>query len=109
MFCIARNRESNIDFRLGFRVEPRINLMFRKVVEDLVRNFEVDITSRYDSLSRKNVIGDFRFVVMEKYRSYDYDLPFYQKIFNFLRHFSATFRFHTFLSEVTSRNNIAYK
>ena len=42
-----------IDFRLGFRVEPRINFMFRKVVEDLVKNFEVDITSRYESLGRK--------------------------------------------------------
>ncbi|MCX6290872.1 MAG: KUP/HAK/KT family potassium transporter [Bacteroidetes bacterium] len=69
-----------IDFRLGFRVEPRINLMFRKVVEDLVRNFEVDITSRYESLGRKNLIGDFRFVVMEKFLSYDNELPFYEKI-----------------------------
>ena len=68
------------DFRLGFRVEPRINLMFRKVVEDLVRNFEVDITSRYESLGRKNLIGDFRFVVMEKFLSYDNELPFYEKI-----------------------------
>lgn len=69
-----------IDFRLGFRVEPRINLMFRRVVEDMVRNFEVDITSRYESLGRKNLIGDFRFVVMEKYLSYENELPFYEKI-----------------------------
>lgn len=69
-----------IDFRLGFRIEPRINLMFRKVVEDMVRNFEVDITSRYESLGRKNLIGDFRFVVMEKYLSNENELPFYEKI-----------------------------
>lgn len=69
-----------IDFRLGFRVEPRINLMFRKVVEDMVKNFEVDITSRYESLGRKNVIGDFRFVVMEKFLSFENELPFYEKI-----------------------------
>ncbi|MFM2135360.1 MAG: hypothetical protein RL021_760 [Bacteroidota bacterium] len=69
-----------IDFRLGFRVEPRINLMFRRVVEEMVRNFEVDITSRYESLGRKNLIGDFRFVVMEKYLSYENELPFYEKI-----------------------------
>lgn len=69
-----------IDFRLGFRVEPRINLMFRKVVEDMVKNFEVDITSRYESLGRKNLIGDFRFVVMEKFLSYENELPFYEKI-----------------------------
>jgi KUP system potassium uptake protein len=69
-----------IDFRLGFRIEPRINLMFRKVVEDMVKNFEVDITSRYESLGRKNLIGDFRFVVMEKFLSYENELPFYEKI-----------------------------
>ncbi|REJ80960.1 MAG: potassium transporter Kup [Bacteroidetes bacterium] len=69
-----------IDFRLGFRVEPLINLMFRKVVEDMVKNFEVDITSRYESLGRKNLIGDFRFVVMEKFLSYENELPFYEKI-----------------------------
>jgi KUP system potassium uptake protein len=54
--------------------------MFRKVVEDMVRNFEVDITSRYESLGRKNLIGDFRFVVMEKFLSYENELPFYEKI-----------------------------
>ena len=69
-----------IDFRLGFRVAPRINLMFRRVVEEMVRNFEVDITSRYESLGRKNLIGDFRFVVMEKFLSYESELPFYEKI-----------------------------
>jgi KUP system potassium uptake protein len=69
-----------VDFRLGFRVEPRVNLMFRKVVEDLVKNFEVDITSRYESLGRKNVIGDFRFVVLEKFLSYENELPFFEKI-----------------------------
>src|SRR5258705_3301884 len=69
-----------IDFRLGFRVDPRINLMFRKVVEDLVKNFEVDITSRYESLGRQNVIGDFKFVVLEKFLSYENELPFYEKI-----------------------------
>jgi KUP system potassium uptake protein len=69
-----------VDFRLGFRVEPKVNLMFRKVVEDLVKNFEVDITSRYESLGRKNVIGDFRFVVLEKFLSYENELPFFEKI-----------------------------
>lgn len=65
-----------IDFRLGFRVEQRINLFFRKVVEELVEKGEVDITSRYQSLSRQHLIGDFRFVVMEKFLSYENDLPF---------------------------------
>src|SRR6187402_3883334 len=37
---IIPNDIIRIDFRLGFRMEPRINLMFRKVVEDLVANKE---------------------------------------------------------------------
>ncbi|GAA4298818.1 KUP/HAK/KT family potassium transporter [Nibribacter koreensis] len=67
-----------IDFRLGFRVEQRINLFFRRVVEDLVKNGEVDITSRYSSLNKQNLIGDFRFVVLEKFLSYENDLPFWE-------------------------------
>lgn len=68
-----------IDFRLGFRIEPKINLMFRKVVEDMVKNKEVDITSRYASLNKNNIIGDFRFIVIEKFISYENELPFYEK------------------------------
>jgi KUP system potassium uptake protein len=64
-----------VDFKLGFRVEPRVNLFFRKVVEDMVQNKEVDFTSRYTSLSKRNLIGDFKFVVLEKHLSSDNDLP----------------------------------
>jgi KUP system potassium uptake protein len=64
-----------VDFRLGFRIEHRVNLFFRKVVEDLVKNKEVDFTSRYTSLNKRNVIGDFRFVVLEKHLSHENDLP----------------------------------
>jgi KUP system potassium uptake protein len=77
---VAEDDIIRIDFRLGFRVAPRINLMFRKVVEDLVRNREVDITSRYESLNKNNVIGDFKFVVLEKFLSYDNELPAFEKI-----------------------------
>ncbi len=83
-----------IDFRLGFRVAPRVNLMFRKVVEDMVKNKEVDITSRYKSLNKNNIIGDFRFIVIEKFISYDNDLPFHEKIildiYSFLKHLSLS-------------------
>jgi len=78
---IAADDIIRVDFRIGFRVAPRINLMFRKVVQDLVKNKEVDITSRYESLNRNNVIGDFKFVVLEKFLSYENDeLPFFEKV-----------------------------
>lgn len=77
---IIPNDIIRVEFRLGFRVEPRINLMFRQVVKDLVANKEVNITSRYESLERNNVVGDFQFVVMEKYLSNDNDLPLLERI-----------------------------
>ena len=77
---IETNDIIRVDFKLGFRIEPRINLLFRKVVEDLVKEKEVDITSRYESLNKNNVIGDFKFVVLEKYLGYDTEIPFYKKI-----------------------------
>ena len=77
---IIPNDIIRVDFRLGFRMEPRVNLMFRKVVEDLVANKEVNITSRYESLEKNNVTGDFQFIVMEKFLSQDNDLPFLERI-----------------------------
>ncbi|WP_400191038.1 KUP/HAK/KT family potassium transporter [Hymenobacter sp. B81] len=77
---LASNDAFRVTFRLGFRVEQKINLYFRKVVEDLVRNKEVDITSRYESLSKQHVTGDFRFVVLEKFLSVENELPMVEKV-----------------------------
>lgn len=77
---LAPDDAFRITFRLGFRVEQKINLYFRKVIEELVRNKEVDITSRYESLSKQHVTGDFRFVVMEKYLSVENEFPTMEKL-----------------------------
>lgn len=77
---IAPDDVIKVTFRLGFRVEQRINLYFRRVIQDMVKNKEVDITSRYESLSKQNVIGDFRFVVLEKFLSFENDLPFWERM-----------------------------
>ncbi|MEO6546485.1 MAG: KUP/HAK/KT family potassium transporter [Ferruginibacter sp.] len=89
---IIPNDIIRIEFRLGFKVQPRINLLFRKVVEDMVRDKEVNITSRYESLGKNNVVGDFQFVVMEKFLSQDNELPFFEKI---------VMKFHFWLKEVS--------
>ncbi len=89
---IIPNDIIRVEFRLGFRVEQKVNLMFRKVVEDLVMNKEVNITSRYESLERNNIVGDFQFIVMEKYLSNDNELPFFEKL---------VMRLYFFLKEVS--------
>jgi len=77
---IIPNDIVRIEFKLGFRIETRINLMFRKVVEDLVANREVNIISRYESQANENTVGDFQFMVMEKYISHDSELPFFERV-----------------------------
>jgi KUP system potassium uptake protein len=89
---IIPNDIIRIDFRLGFRVEPKIDLFFRKVVEDLVINHEVNVISRYESLGKNNVAGDFQFIVMEKYLSQDNELSFWEKII---------MKFHFLLKEIS--------
>lgn len=89
---IIPNEIIRVDFSLGFRVQPRINLMFRKVIEDLVQNKEVNVSSRYESLEKNNIVGDFQFVVMEKYLSQDNDLPFFERL---------VMKFHFWLKEIS--------
>ncbi|RKS02319.1 MULTISPECIES: KUP/HAK/KT family potassium transporter [unclassified Flavobacterium] len=69
-----------IDFYLGFREPTKINLMFKQVIKEMVVRGEVDITSRYESLNKNNIIGDFKFVLSEKFLSNDSDLTFFEKI-----------------------------
>ncbi|RYF44406.1 MAG: potassium transporter Kup, partial [Chitinophagaceae bacterium] len=69
-----------IDFRLGFRVEQRVNVLFRKVVEEMVAAGEIDITSKYKSLEAQKIPGDFRFVVIEKILSNSNSLRFIERI-----------------------------
>jgi len=77
---ITKDDVYRVDFNLGFREPTKINLMFKEVLKDMVSKGEVDITSRYESLSKNNILGDFKFVLSEKYLSNDSDLTFFEKI-----------------------------
>ncbi|RTY95184.1 KUP/HAK/KT family potassium transporter [Flavobacterium sp. GT3R68] len=83
-----------IDFYLGFREPTKINLMFKEVIKDMVKNGEVDITSRYESLNKNNILGDFKFVLSAKFLSNDSDLTFFESIvmntYFFMKRFSLT-------------------
>lgn len=83
-----------VDFRLGFRVQPRVNLLFRKVVEELVASKELDITSRYESLSKYNLAADFRFVILERFLSVENEFSLKNRFilngYFFLRNFAQS-------------------
>ncbi|MBD1362899.1 KUP/HAK/KT family potassium transporter [Mucilaginibacter sp. ZT4R22] len=68
---LKEDKVIRVEFRLGFRIQPRINVLFRKVVQEMVANKQLDITSRYPSLKQYHMAADFQFVLMEKFLSYE--------------------------------------
>lgn len=83
-----------VDFKLGFQVEPRINMFLRNVIKDLQENEEIDLTSKHESMKKHEIPSDFRFVIIEKIPTYDYQLPVFQEIvmsiYYFIKRISLT-------------------
>ena len=77
---IVPNEVIRVEFRLGFRVAPRTNLMFKKVICEMIQNQEIRVESKYERLQRTNPVGDVQFIVMEKFLSNDNELPLTERI-----------------------------
>lgn len=77
---IIPNDIIRVDFKLGFRRQPRINVLFQQVIEELVAKREINISAKYETLEKGKTTGDFQFIVMEKYLSQDSDLPFWERV-----------------------------
>jgi KUP system potassium uptake protein len=60
-----------VDFHIGFKVIPKINLYFREVLEDLKASGEISLHSSYDSLRKHNFEGDFKFILIDRIMSRD--------------------------------------
>ncbi|MBK8880802.1 MAG: KUP/HAK/KT family potassium transporter, partial [Bacteroidales bacterium] len=63
-----------IDFHIGFKVDTKINLYFREVLEDLVKSGEITIESGYDSMKKYGLPGDFKYVLIERILLKDFRL-----------------------------------
>jgi KUP system potassium uptake protein len=63
-----------IDFHIGFKVDPKINLYFMEIVEDLVESGEITLESSYDSLKKFGLKGDFKFILIERVMLHDFEL-----------------------------------
>ncbi len=83
-----------VEFRLGFRVQARVNGLFRKVVEEMVQNKELNIVSRYPSLQKYHLASDFRFVILEKFLSYENEFSFNENFilrsYFYIKHFGQS-------------------
>jgi KUP system potassium uptake protein len=69
-----------IEFRIGFKVLPKVNLFLRKAIEEMTERKEISIISRYRSLQKYALPGDFKFVLLEKALSLENVLSLKQDI-----------------------------
>ena len=58
-----------ININIGFRIQPRTELFFKKIVRDLVANKELNLHTIPDGSTAYNNEPDYKFVVIEKYLS----------------------------------------
>ena len=58
-----------INVNIGFRVQPKTELYFKRIIKDLVANKELNLHIRPDGSTRYNNEPDFKFIVIEKFLS----------------------------------------
>ena len=63
-----------VDFHLGFKVEPKINLYFREILADLIETGQISIDSSYPSLRKHSLPADFIYVLIDRVMPRDYKL-----------------------------------
>jgi len=68
-----------IDIISGFKLGIHVDDYLRKIAERMEKNGEVELLSRYPSLRKNHIRGDFRFVVVERIMRNTLCLPFFKK------------------------------
>lgn len=58
-----------INIYTGFRIQPRTELFFKRIVQELVQRKELNLHVRPDGSTKYNPDPDFKFVVIEKFLS----------------------------------------
>lgn len=58
-----------ININVGFRVQPKTELYFKKIIQDLTQNEELNLHNRPDGSTKYNSESDFKFVVIQKFLS----------------------------------------
>lgn len=58
-----------VTINVGFRIQPKTEIYFKKIVQDLVANKELNLHIRPDGSTKYNSEPDFKFVVIEKFLS----------------------------------------
>lgn len=66
---LVDDKVMKVNINLGFRVQPKTEIYFKKIVQDLVANRELNLHIRPDGSTKYNNEPDFKFIVIEKFLS----------------------------------------
>jgi KUP system potassium uptake protein len=66
---LVDDKVMKVNINLGFRIQPKTEIYFKKIVQDLVANRELNLHIRPDGSSKYNNEPDFKFIVIEKFLS----------------------------------------
>jgi len=64
-----------VEFRLGFKVQPRINLYFKQILKDLEQSKEINLESAFPALYKHHIPADFYYIIIRRIQNYDFDFP----------------------------------
>lgn len=66
---IVPGKVIRVDFNLGFRVQLRINRLFKKVMQELHIHQEIKVENKYESLDTSTFHADITYVIIETFLS----------------------------------------
>ena len=69
----------SIDLYLGYRVDPKVSVYLRQIIEDIVEKNEIDLVSTYPSLNKRKIPGDFKFIIIHRHFSPSSNCSAYEK------------------------------
>ena len=56
----------SIDLYLGYRVDPKVSVYLRQIIEDIVDKKQINLVSNYPALKKRNIPGDFKFIIIHR-------------------------------------------
>lgn len=71
---IVDDKIIRVDFKLGFRIQPRINLLFKMVMQEMNKLHELESLSKYENLDQSNFHTDITYVIIETFLSVENEL-----------------------------------
>ena len=66
---LVEDKVIKININIGFRIQPKTELYFKKIIQDLIANKELNLHTWENELSKYTSEPDFKFVVIKKFLS----------------------------------------